>query len=254
MCFLGRVKSGWYGYGRPVANGTVTSALTSVSQAFSVDDRGNPLKPHGSKDYHLAVKVMLDEWKKEDPPTMKKLPIKVDIPEYLVGRAMEPEAGKGRNAIADLTLIAFYYLLHIGEYTCRTKRNNEKQTVQFRIQDVTFFKRNKEGRLKQMSLKASAKETVIADSCTVKISNQKNGWRGICINHHANGDPNLCTVKALARWYVHIKANKRNPDTFLSTYWENGGKHDVTDGDIRKTLKLAAVILDYPEMKGILIN
>jgi hypothetical protein len=121
MCFTGRVKSGWYGHGRQVANGTVTSALTAVGQAFSVDDRGNPLKPHGSQDYHYAVKVMLDGWKKEDLPTMKKLPIEVNIPEYLVERSMEPNSGEGRKAIADLTLIAFYYLLRVGEYTCRTK-------------------------------------------------------------------------------------------------------------------------------------
>ena len=151
MCFSGRVKSGWYGYGRQVSNGTVTSALTAVGQAFSVHNRGNPLKPHESKDYNLDVKVMLDGWKKEGPPTMKKLPIEVDIPEYLVERSMEPDAGKGQKAIADLTLIAFYYLLRVGKYTCRTKRNIEKQMVQFRIQDVTFSKRNKEGRLKQMS-------------------------------------------------------------------------------------------------------
>jgi len=88
MGFSARIKSGWYGHGHQVANGTVTTALTAVGQAFSVDDRGNPLKPQGSKDYHHEVKVKLDGWKKDDPPTMKKLPIEVDIPEYLVERAI----------------------------------------------------------------------------------------------------------------------------------------------------------------------
>ena len=105
---------------------------------------------------------------------MKKLPIEVNIPEYLVERSMVPEAGEGRNAIADLNLIVFYYLMRVGEYTCRTKRNNEKQTVRFRIQDVTFFKRNKAGRLKQMPHDASAEEIMSADSCTLKLSNEEN--------------------------------------------------------------------------------
>ena len=87
---------------------------------------------------------------------------------------MEPEAGKGHKATSDLTLIAFYYLLRVGEYTCRTKRNNEKQTVQFRIQDVTLFKRNKAGRLKQIPRNASAEEIMSADSCTLKLSNEEN--------------------------------------------------------------------------------
>ena len=91
----GRVKLGWYGHGRQVANRTATTALTAVVQTFSVDDRDNPLKPQGSKDYHHGVKVILDGWKKDDPPTMKKLPIEIDIPEYHVERAMEADAGKG---------------------------------------------------------------------------------------------------------------------------------------------------------------
>ena len=119
MLFSGRVKAGWYGRGRQVANGTVTAALTAVGQAFTVDDRGNPLKPNGSNDYHHPVKVMLDGWKKEDSPTMKKLLIKANIPEYLVQMATETDAGEGQKAIADLTLIAFYYLLQVREYTCR---------------------------------------------------------------------------------------------------------------------------------------
>ena len=43
--FSGRVKSGWYGHGRQVENGTVTTALTAVGQALSVNDRCNLLKP-----------------------------------------------------------------------------------------------------------------------------------------------------------------------------------------------------------------
>ena len=66
---------------------------------------------------------MLDRWKKEDPPAMKKLPIEVDIPEYPVERAMEADADEGQKAIANLTLIAFYFLLRVGEYTYRKRRN-----------------------------------------------------------------------------------------------------------------------------------
>ena len=50
---------------------------------------------------------------------MKKMPIEVDIPKYLVQMAMDTDAGEDQKAIADLTLIAFYYLLRVGEYTCK---------------------------------------------------------------------------------------------------------------------------------------
>ena len=67
-----------------------------------------------------------------------------------------------------------------------------------------------------MFRKASAEEIMEADSCTLT--------------------PVLCPVKALAWRYVHIKSNKHKDNTFLSSYWEKGEKHDVTDGDIRTAL------------------
>ena len=110
-----------------------------------MDNRGNLLKAYGSKNYHHPIEVISDEWKKEDPPTMKKLPIEADIPEHPVQMAMETDASKGQKAIANLTLIAFYYLPQEGEYVCRQRRDDEKQTVQFRIKDVTFFQMQQAG-------------------------------------------------------------------------------------------------------------
>ena len=60
---------------------------------------------------------------------MKKLPVEVDIPELLVDKAAKPGASEEQKAITDLTLVAFYYLLRVGEYTCKRRRNNDKQTV-----------------------------------------------------------------------------------------------------------------------------
>jgi hypothetical protein len=42
------------------------------------------------------------------------------------------------KAAANLTLIAFYYLLRVGEYTVKGSRNSTKQTVQFKYEDITF--------------------------------------------------------------------------------------------------------------------
>ena len=81
-------------------------------------------------------------------------------------------------------------------------------------------------------------------SCTLKLSNQKNGWRGVCINHRANGNPIMCPVKALGRWYVHIMSNKHKQGMFLSSYYIGNEKYDVMDADIRSALKAAVVVLN----------
>jgi hypothetical protein len=52
-----------------------------------------------------------------DGGKMKKLPVDVDIPEYLVKMGLLPEATEMMRASGDLALVAYYYLLRIGEYT-----------------------------------------------------------------------------------------------------------------------------------------
>ena len=50
-----------------------------------------------------------------DPPTTKELPVEADVPELLVNLAMSLKATECEKATADLTMIAFYYLLRVGE-------------------------------------------------------------------------------------------------------------------------------------------
>jgi hypothetical protein len=91
---------------------------------------------------------MLDGYRKVDPPTRKKLPVQSDVVELLVDAAYHQGSKQGQQAVADLTMIAFYYLLRIGEYTIKGSRNNTKQTVQFKYEDVSFFKKNSRGSLR----------------------------------------------------------------------------------------------------------
>ena len=80
----------------------------------------------------------MDGWANADLATKKKLPVGVDVLEWIA------KEGKRRNntkmiVVGGLTLIAFYYLLRVGEYTVKGRRNASKQTEQFECKDVTFF-------------------------------------------------------------------------------------------------------------------
>ena len=64
-----------------------------------------------------------------------------------------------------------------------------------------------------------------ADSATLKLDNQKNGWKGVCVHQHANGDKFMCGVRAIGRRYCYIwKASGGDFKTWLSAYWDNDGK------------------------------
>jgi hypothetical protein len=104
---------------------------------------------------------------------MKKLPVEVDVPEYLVKLGLLPEATELDKARGDLSLVAFYYLLRVGEYTCKGRRNKSKQTVQYRMEDVRFFRTDSDGRLKQLSKWAPDEMIMSTDCTTLKVDNQK---------------------------------------------------------------------------------
>jgi hypothetical protein len=201
------------------------------------------------------ISQMLDGWRKTDRPVRKKLPVEVDVPEFLVNLGMMPEASQMDKAVGDLSLIAFYYLLRVGEYT-RGARGESKQTVQFRLKDVVFFAKDAKGSLKQLSKNASEEDIMNAVCATLKLDNQKNGWRNVCINHHHNGSDMFCAVRALGRRFIHIRRHAKGRwDVQLSAVYESdGNRTDVQDKHIRKGLKDAATALEYPEYRGIPIE
>ncbi len=126
---------------------TVCGAITAIGQTIAMACNDNPTKVVGLEKFLPALLVMIEVYSKEDPLPRKMLPVEVDVPELLVemgyGKLGTPHA----QATGDLGLIAFYYLLCIGKYTVKGKRNNTKQTVQFKFEDVSFFKQNKAGTL-----------------------------------------------------------------------------------------------------------
>ena len=107
--FAGRVRTGYYGRGKQVQTGSVSSAITSVGQVITLATNTNPTKIVGSEKLLPRLQQMLDGFRKADPPTVKQLPVKADVPEFLVKRGLAPDARKLDHAIGDLTMIAIYY-------------------------------------------------------------------------------------------------------------------------------------------------
>jgi hypothetical protein len=67
---------------------------------------------------------MLDGYTKADPPTQKKLLVEADVPKLLVEMGYGKSGSVHTQTVGDLSLIAFYYHLHIGEYTVKCQRNH----------------------------------------------------------------------------------------------------------------------------------
>ena len=136
-------------------------------------------------------------------------------------RGFAPDASELDHAIGDLTMIDFYYLLRIGDYTTKGVRNNSKQTEEFKLVDITFFSKDARGQLRCLPRDTPMDLILAAEGATMKLDNQKNGWKGVCVYQECNGDPIHCPVRPLGR---------------------------------RTALKQAATALEYPLVKGIPIE
>jgi hypothetical protein len=132
----------------------------------------------GSEKFLPAIQVMIGGYTKADPPTKRMLPVEANVPELMVKMGYEKEGLIKAQAVSDLALIAFYYLLRIGEYTVNRKQNKFKQTVQFKLEDVSFFKKNKWGNLNCLPKNALYSLIATAGSATLKLDNQKMGGKG----------------------------------------------------------------------------
>jgi hypothetical protein len=117
--FAGCVRTDYYGQGTQIQAGSVSSAITAIGQAIALATNTNTTKVVGSDKLLPCLQQMLDGFRKANPPTTKQLPVEADVPEFLVRLGLSPEARELERAIGNLTMIAFYYLLCIGEYTTK---------------------------------------------------------------------------------------------------------------------------------------
>jgi hypothetical protein len=92
------------------------------------------------------------------------------------------------------------------------------------------------------------------ESAMLKLDNQKNGWKGVCIYQEANGEAFNFPVKALALRVIHIHENGGDHKALLSAFYLDGVCYDVTGDNVSKGLKMAAMLLHYPSSRGIPIE
>ena len=214
----------------------------------------NPLKVKGSDNFISPIRMMLVGFENEDPATQKKLPVDADVVELCCEWGLLVTATAKDRRTGDLILIAFYYLLRVGEYTCRWRKKRPrrtKKTVNFRLCDVAFFKKNEEGILQRLSPNVEPAARLQADGATLRLTNQKNGWKNVCVHQQKNKHGKWCPVRALARVVNDLLTFTRDGEEYLSAFKnEKGEIQQVIPGDITKMLKAAAKEKEYPELRG----
>ena len=119
--FGAAARKGDYSNCQQVAKASVSTATSVIGQIITMDGHNgkkNPVMQEGStKKFIEPVHRMLQGFANNDPPTTKKLPVDVDVPEFLCDLGCSEHASPKDCGVGLLVLVAFYFLLRVGKYT-----------------------------------------------------------------------------------------------------------------------------------------
>jgi hypothetical protein len=164
--------------------------------------------PAGKLDFRLSRQ--LAAYKKEDPPPHRVKPIPFALLAHaaeMCGRANTPYA----NAVADMLLLGFFFLLRPGEYAWTDNDNASP----FRLQDVHLLIRDRRIHHSQATEQDYQRINFVA----LEFTNQKNGVRGELIGLGQSGHPTWCPVHTLIHRVRHLCAHNAPLHTPIYKYY-----------------------------------
>ena len=199
--------------------------MAAISTTCELASEQSPtLKSEG--EYIMPLQLQLEGFSQTDAPAIPQLAVLVSLLHH-IHHTHQLSSSTLTATTANLSVIAFYYLLRVGKYTqprkvkVNGKWHQATCTEQFCVGDVGFFKDGK-----VLPRQASLKTLITADSATLKISNQKNGRMGQTIHQEGTGQSGA--VAALARWVHHILQHGGTESNLLCAVFQNKEWTSVT--------------------------
>ena len=114
--------------------------------------------------------MLIEGYRRADPPPTQKLAVPITVVHDIIHTTAANYTDR-RGVIANLCIIAFYFLLRSVEYSHTGKENT--RTHGLTLADVTFWKNHQ-----QIPITAPTSVLFMADAATLRIRNQKNGVPG----------------------------------------------------------------------------
>ena len=229
--FAHRVRSGVLAAkGGSIKKRSVEQYLRSVGQIFASVGASDPrMDAVGNIDFRL--RRQLAKYQNDDPAPTRVRPIPLTLLLHLHKRATI--RGEIQQHIADLALLAFFFLLHPGEYC---KGGPDNRSAPFRIRDVTFFV----GPRRYNAATAPDHILDAADFVSLTFNDQKNGIKGEAMGHGTTEHPVADPVRIAARLIRRLRRGNATADTAISaTRNSNTTWRTITSVQITAALRLA---------------
>ena len=170
------------------------------------------------------------KWQDADPPPQPQLALPVPTIKWFSTVAATSPAFPWLQAVADLIILAFFFLLRVGEYTTPS---GPRQTIPLQKQHIKLWIGET-----LIPPDASPATRLTATAVTINLMNQKNGHRNAILHHTTTNDPLFCPVQAAARRLNAL--HDMPPDTPICTWHTiEGNASRVTSTHIVQALRLS---------------
>jgi hypothetical protein len=137
LTFAVAVREGKFGLGRQVKVQSVAVALRSVAQKYVLGGHPDPRRASPAEHaLDLPIARILKRFDDEDPAPEPKLAVPVST---ITAVAKKYNFTKHHAAVADMVVVAFFYLLRIGEYTSPSN-THPKRTIPLQKCDVQLWR------------------------------------------------------------------------------------------------------------------
>jgi hypothetical protein len=135
---------------------------------------------------------------------------------------------------AALIVVAYFFLLRVGEYTPSTDRKRKKRTIPLRKKDVKLFRNGL-----MLSPESDLAVLLAADSASINLENQKNGQKNATLSHSSTDDPEFDPTSSLA--YLLFALRGKSPDMPIGNFLdEQGNTRSVSAKEIRTAVRIGA--------------
>jgi hypothetical protein len=191
---------------------TVEGALRAVGQMLATLGLPDPrLQPSGKLD--LRLHRQLSGYSKIDPPPKRVKPVPLPIITHTASLCRHANTSQS-NAIADMLLLGFFFLLRPGEYAY----TSNPDSCPFRLCDVHLLRST----IRLDPFHASEQDLRSSTHVALEFTNQKNGTRGELVGLGRSGHPQWCPVQAVIQRVLHLRFHRAPPTTPLYSYYDGG--------------------------------
>ena len=242
LAFAAALRGGGLDEGKPASGKTIARTLRYCGQILAARGFADPRKAIPGE-HHLdpAIQQYIRTCSDEDPAPVRQQA----IPAATVKKLNQAYGSSGDpvlRTVASLVVVAFFFLLRVGEYTPHSG-THPRRTIPLRRKDVTLWQGTN-----AIPIGAPVEQLNQATAVTICLENQKNGKKGNTLHHERTRDPTMCPVQAMVHLVIPI--NSWGPDAYIGECLDpRGMRMRILPEQIRAGIRHAAA-LDNLESRG----